>query len=44
MNLYDGHFIDSDEKNPGICSGWPTDSNDSNVVTYEITLRDYIKL
>jgi hypothetical protein len=36
LNLYKGHFIDSDEKNPDICSGWPTDSNYSNVATYKI--------
>jgi hypothetical protein len=39
LNLYGGQFKDSDKKNPGICSRWPTDSNDSNVVTYEITFN-----
>jgi hypothetical protein len=36
LNLHDGQFKDSDEKNPGICSGWPTNGGDSNVVSYNI--------
>jgi type VI protein secretion system component Hcp len=39
LNLNDGLFEDSDEKNPGICSGWPTDGEVSNVVTYDITFK-----
>jgi hypothetical protein len=39
LDLHDGQSIDSDEKNPDICSWWPTNSNDSNVVTYKITFN-----
>lgn len=36
LNLHDGTFKTSNNKNPGLCDGWPTLNTNSMVASYEV--------
>jgi hypothetical protein len=36
LNLHDGQFKKSNNKNPGLCDGWPTTGKYSNVASYDV--------
>lgn len=37
LNLHDGQFKTSNNKNPGLCDGWPDNGKNSNVASYDVT-------
>jgi hypothetical protein len=39
VNLHDGQFKSSDNKNPGICDGWPNNGKTSSVASYDVTFN-----
>jgi hypothetical protein len=39
VNLHDGQFKTSDNKNTGVCDGWPNNGKTSNVASYEVIFK-----
>jgi len=37
LNLHDGQFQQSNNKNPGVCDGWPNTDKNSKVASYDVT-------